>query len=191
MTRTERHRRAVAVHEAGHALFCRLVGVPVEAVTIEWSGTSHGALVYVGTPPPDSLLLILLAGEAATALADRLGWLERADQVTVGQEEEPGVRVTSDAENIRTALEQLYPDDRDAQERALLTARVRVDAAVERHWDEIVLVASALLETATLSGGDIRRIVETEVQHAGPSAHNPDLRVDQTRLRSTEIESSW
>ena len=143
---------------------CRLVDVRVDTVTIEWSGTSHGALVYVGTPPPDSLLLILVAGEAATARADALGWLEPASDLEGSvREDESGIRVTSDAENIETVLEQLHPDDRHAQDGALRAAREHVDRAVVRHWAEIVVVASALLSATTLSGDEICRIVATDL----------------------------
>jgi hypothetical protein len=113
------------MHEAGHALVCWLVDVAVVTVTIQWSGTSHGALVHEGSPPPESLLLILLAGDAAVARAGRLGLLEEAaeqkprDHAGVEAEDERrGVGVTSDAENIEAVLEQLYPGDPSAQERA-------------------------------------------------------------------------
>jgi len=164
MNRDERHRRGVAVHEAGHALMCRLLDIDVETVTIEWSGTSHGALIYSGTPPPESLLVILLAGETAVARADESGWFEQAtDMAYSGPGDAPGaLRVTSDAENIKAVLEQLAPGDPEAQERVLMTARERVDAEVTLHWELIALVANALLRKTTLSGRDVRRIIERE-----------------------------
>lgn len=152
------------MHEAGHALICGLLEIDVETVTIEWSGTSHGALIYAGTPPPESLLLILLAGEAAVAHAHRIGWFDdRAEDGPAMQKDEPeGVRVTSDRENIEGVLEQLCPGDRKAQRRVLMDARERVDAAVELHWGRIALVATALLRKTALSGREVRRIVELE-----------------------------
>lgn len=164
----ERHLRGLAVHEAGHALVCWLVDVAVVTVTIQWSGTSHGALVHEGSPPPESLLLILLAGDAAVARAGRLGWLDEAAEQTPrdhaaleAEDERRGVRVTSDAENIEAVLEQLYPGDPGAQERTLEEAREWVDEAVEQHWLEILLVSNALLRGTTLSGDEVRLIIET------------------------------
>ncbi len=150
------------MHEAGHAVACRLVDVPVETVTIEWSGTTHGALVHAGKPPTESLLLILLAGEAAVAHAHRVGWFEdgAADEPAGAADEPEHVRVTSDAENIESVLRQLCPGDREAQRRALDAARERADAAVALHWDDVALVADALWRETTLSGRDIRRILE-------------------------------
>jgi hypothetical protein len=155
------------VHEAGHALVCQLLDVPVETVTIEWSGTSHGALVYAGTPPPESLLLILLAGEAATTRAERVGWLEQPVDEDDPAQEDDDVRVTSDAQNIQMALDQLYPNDPDAHDRALHAARDRVDVVLEELWAQIVLVAGALLDATTLSGDEIHRITATELEQAG------------------------
>jgi hypothetical protein len=151
------------VHEAGHALVCRLLDVPVETVTIEWSGTSHGALVYAGTPPPESLLLILLAGEAATTRAERVGWLEQLVDEGDPAQEDDDIRVTSDAHNIEMVLEQLYPDDRAAHGRALNAARDQVDVAVEQLWAQIVLVAGALLDATTMSGDEIRQVIASEL----------------------------
>jgi hypothetical protein len=164
-TRGDRHRRGVAAHEAGHALVCWLVDVTVETVTIRWSGTSHGALVHSGSPSPDSLLRILLAGEAAVARASRHGWFEEAALVEQRLAENPQPKdagVTSDAESIEAVLEQLHPGDPDAQERALLETREWVEAAVEQHWSQIHLIADALLRETTLSGEEVRRIIETK-----------------------------
>jgi hypothetical protein len=182
----ERRLRGLALHEAGHALVCWLVDVAVVTVTIQWSGTSHGALVHKGSPPPESLLLILLAGDAAVARAGRLGWLDEAAEQTLwdgsiaarenpalfeqrvqehatleAEDERRGVRVTSDAERLEAVLEQLYPGDPGAQERAILEAREWVDVAVERHWSQIHLVSNALLRETTLGGDEVRQIIET------------------------------
>jgi hypothetical protein len=164
----ERHLRGLAVHEAGHALVCWLVDVAVATVTIQWSGTSHGALVHKGSPPPESLVLILLAGDAAVARAGRLGWLDEAAEQTPrehaaleAEDERRGVRVTSDAESLEAVLEQLYPGDPAAQGRKILEAREWVDAAVEQHWFQIHLVSNALLRETTLSGDEVRQIIET------------------------------
>ncbi len=163
MTGGERNRRGVAVHEAGHAVVCRLVDVPVETVTTEWSGTTHGALVYAGTPPPESLLLILLAGEAAVAHAHRVGWFEDAgnDDAPKDEHEPDRARVTTDAENIYAVLEQLCPGDRQAQERALREARERVDTEVAQHWDDVALVADALWRETTLSGASVEAVLSS------------------------------
>jgi hypothetical protein len=143
-----------------------LAGVRVDTVTVRWSGTSHGALVYAGAPPPESLLLVLLAGDAAVARANRSGWFDEAGED--GAEEadvEPGdIPVTSDAENVQAVLERLHPADQAAQQRTLAAARGRVDADVERHWTSIRLVAQALLRSTTLTGDDVQRIVETADQ---------------------------
>jgi len=162
MSRGERHRRAVAVHEAGHAIACLLLDVPVESITIAWSGTSHGALVYAGSPPPETLLFILLAGDVAAVRADETGWLEEAHgDSSPAPPESADVKVTSDAEKIEVLLEALHPGDTSAQDRLLGASRERVSLAVEQHWAAITRVAAALLQKTSLNGCDVRRIVET------------------------------
>lgn len=152
--------RHTAHHEAGHAVlqFCLNLGVKQVTIVPDYEDGSAGASWHEGEFPTDedAEQLRMYAEEAfflRHAIADYAGgeagrragdadWRVGAES-DYREAREMVERITHDAESIRHL-------DALAQRRAVVL--------VEHYWPEIEAVATALLESKTLTGEDVGRI---------------------------------
>jgi ATP-dependent Zn protease len=162
-------RRSIAYHEAGHAVVAHRLGVEVEHVTIVPDHTSRGHFVHadlfcargLGSDRAnlERAIAIYLAGPLAQA---RL--LRRLDRRRGGRQDydcASGLaRYLAGAAGEREFLRY--------QER-------RTHALVEHYWNEIELVAQALIKRDQLSGPEVKDIIEA------PRRLKQEDRADQQR----------
>jgi cell division protease FtsH len=192
---TEKEKRILAYHEAGHALMSHLVGdpMPVQKVTIVSRGTALG--YTLNTPQEDrylhtkeelvDLMKVMLAGRAAEQIVfgavtngaandlERVTELARRMVFEFGMGEEVSSR-TMRADNY--ALSEHTKRVRD-EEQARLTDLAFREALrlLEKHRASLDRVAGALLEKETLQRADLERLfagVEAE-SNAAESVGTP------------------
>jgi cell division protease FtsH len=176
---TEKEKRILAYHEAGHALMSHLVGdpQPVQKVTIVSRGAALG--YTLNTPQEDrylhtkdeflDLMKVMLAGRAAEHCVfgavtngaandlERVTDLARRMVFEFGMSEEVASR-TMRADNY--ALSEHTKRVRD-EEQARLTDRAYQDAIrlLDKHRASLDRVAAALLEKETLHRADLERLL--------------------------------
>ena len=176
---TEKEKRILAYHEAGHALMSHLVGdpQPVQKVTIVSRGRALG--YTLNTPQEDrylhtkeeflDLMKVMLAGRGAEQIVfgavtngaandlERVTELARAMIFEFGMGEEVASR-TMRADNY--ALSEHTKRVRD-QEQARLTDHAYQEALrlLTKHRSSLDLVASALLEKETLLRSELARLL--------------------------------
>ncbi len=176
---TEKEKRILAYHEAGHALMSHLVGdpQPVQKVTIVSRGAALG--YTLNTPQEDrylhtkdeflDLMKVMLAGRAAEHCVfgavtngaandlERVTDLARRMVFEFGMSEEVASR-TMRADNY--ALSEHTKRVRD-EEQARLTDRAYQDAIrlLGKHRASLDRVAAALLEKETLHRADLERLL--------------------------------
>jgi hypothetical protein len=147
--RNWRDPRTLAVHEAGHGVLYWLSGgaiagiaiAPVSGTTLQESSPPTGRSWAV---PPADALRTLMAGEAATFLADRRAPARSGDRAPAAAL----ARHLTGGDDVEAAL---------LLDQAWIAARERL--AEERAWRLVQRVAGALLERSRLDGDDFRRLV--------------------------------
>ena len=163
-------RRSIAYHEAGHAVVAHRLGVEVEHVTIVPDHTSRGHITHgdlfcthgrgSDRANLERAIAICLAGPLAQA------WLLRRYS-----ERRCGGRQDYDC---ASGLARYLAGS--AGEREFLRCQERrTHALVEQYWNEIELVARALLERDQLSGAEVKHIIEE------PERLKQEDRADQQR----------
>lgn len=146
MIDTKRHR--IAVHEAGHAVACMALHVPIDAVTICGEATIHGQVRSSVTTAGTSFAIIALAAsEAERALLDEV------------------LQMASDADLV-SAVRRLCLDRVSWVDMVPMLAKLRCEAAliVAKHGDSIASLAEALMERETLSGVEAFGFVSVELR---------------------------
>jgi len=187
---SEKEKRILAFHEAGHALMSHLVGdpQPVQKVTIVSRG--HALGYTLNTPQEDrylqtkeelfDLLKVLLAGRAAEQVVfgritnGAANDLERATELARSMVFEYGM---GDAVNSRTvradnyALSEHTKELRDA-EQAGLTDRAYHDAIrlLGEHREALDLLASGLLDKETLVRAELQELLAGVVPDSDSSS---------------------
>jgi hypothetical protein len=136
---------ASAYHEAGHAVVARILGTPVQRVTI--NGRT-GTLVRHGTVAA-TRALITFSGPLAEA---RHCGLTADDEARLWPDQWRG-----DLKNL------LKHDGIDGM---LAPLRQQAELLVARHWTSIERVASALLARGEVSGGEVDMLLDTPEFHA-------------------------
>jgi cell division protease FtsH len=186
---TEKERRVLAYHEAGHAVLSHLTGdlLPVHKVTIVSRGQALG---YTLNPPSEErylhtteefvdLLKIYLAGRAAEQIVfgrvtnGAANDLERATDVARAMVFEFGMSNASASRTMRAdnyALSEETKRLRD-QEQARLTDEAYADAIrlLQKHRPVLDRIAKALLEKETLQKDELDELlagVEPELRSA-------------------------
>lgn len=133
--------RAVAYHEAGHAVIALLHGLAISAATIVPAGSTAGCVRQVqrfGSVDSTDLMVMLLAGAAAERkLTGKPATLDADDR--------------DSARTLASVIVKAEPDSA-AVEKHLAMYDVLADAGISQHWDWITRVASALQRKQTLDG---------------------------------------
>lgn len=136
---------AVAVHESGHAIVARALGIDV------MSTSAIGALTrtrWRGGTAALAIPMIDLAGPAAEhAYLRRTVW-------------------RADLENARRRVLQIVALRHGVEDADELVARLAAQAAalIEQNWSKIEIVAAALSEDQTLSGADIDALLKCALE---------------------------
>lgn len=188
MVLSEEERRLTAYHEAGHAIvqFFTRGSDPLEKLTIVPRGDSLGLAVseaedrhFMTSKGMHNRLAQIYGGRAAEELifgADEVttgaaGDIEQVTQITLAMIETYGMStayglIKLDDISAETA------DIRDQEIRRITTdAEKKAKQTLSEHIDHLHLLAEALLEHETLSGGQIREILERPAERTGkPSA---------------------
>jgi hypothetical protein len=141
MPRPRRHpgRKALAYHEAGHAVVGYALGLTIECVTIIPNETSLGHCRYrdweewTTACDPDSLLSLLLAGAVAEEIATGRPSVGSDDQKAYGFAR--GRSVADSQAEARVAV-----------------ARRRTARFLEEHWPAVRAVAASLRKFRELEG---------------------------------------
>jgi len=157
-------RRAIAYHEAGHAVVMEAVGVRVRRATIVPSKYESGSVCpHEGESDPASQVLIDLVGVLAERrAAGRRPRLTFPSATAVsyfhvkGDLIEYGAAV--DGLNAWEAAAVIAPSHRE-RTAYLRWQWERAAAMVERRWVEVEAVAAALLKRKTLYGSEVRRVI--------------------------------
>jgi cell division protease FtsH len=189
-TMTEKEKRVIAYHEAGHALVSHLVGEPqpVQKVTIVARGQALGYTLH--TPQEERYLhtkeelidrmKVLLGGRAAESISfggvtngasndlERVTVIARAMIFEYGMGEEVSSR-TLRADNY--ALSEQTKQLRDA-EQARLTDQAFEDTLrlVSKHRAALDRIANALLEKETIDREELEQLLEG----VEPDSHSSD-----------------
>jgi cell division protease FtsH len=186
---TEKERRVLAYHEAGHAVLSHLTGdlLPVHKVTIVSRGQALGYTLNLPTEERylhtaeefEDLLKIYLAGRAAEQIVfgrvtnGAANDLERATEVARAMVFEYGMSKASASRTMRAdnyALSEETKKLRD-QEQARLTDEAYADAIrlLQKHRPALDRIAKALLEKETLQKDELDELllgVEPELRSA-------------------------
>jgi cell division protease FtsH len=186
---SEKERRILAYHEAGHAVLSHLTGdlLPVHKVTIVSRGQALGYTLNLPTEERylhtaeefEDLLKIYLAGRAAEQIVfgrvtnGAANDLERATEVARAMVFEYGMSRASASRTMRAdnyALSEETKKLRD-QEQARLTDEAYADAIrlLQKHRPALDRIAKALLEKETLQKDELDELlvgVEPELRSA-------------------------
>jgi hypothetical protein len=158
-------RKRTAIHEAGHATLHVVLSLGCKQVTIESVGNAGGWATHGGEFPEgdeaEKLRLCaegefwlrhavaLYAGAEAVRRAGYKNWRDGAgSDDSVGSD----IYVATDCINKIT-------DDADSINLLYRLAKKRAAILVDYYWPEIEKLASALLDTPTLSGDKVNKIV--------------------------------
>lgn len=153
--------RHTAHHEAGHAVlqFCLKLGVEQATIVPDYEEGTGGASWHGGEFPTD------VDAEQLRMFAEEAFFLRHAIANYAGAEacRRAGYtdwRLGADSD-YRNAMDMVNRITHDAESIRHLDAiaRRRAVVLVEYYWPEIEAVATALLESKTLTGEDVSRIV--------------------------------
>src|SRR3954452_16893539 len=175
---TDKEKRVIAYHEAGHALVARLMSEDIHKVTIVPRGRALGFMMSL--PEEDRYVLskdeledwlkVILAGRAAEQVVfgritnGAANDLDRATQIARAMVFEWGMGASVPHLQVRAddyALSEETKRLRDAEQRAITDAAYR-DALglVERYRPYLDKLAQGLLAHETLEGAEIDRLLE-------------------------------
>lgn len=155
---------ATAHHEAGHAVAAWHLGIAVRMVMV----TGDRSLGYLGrmvhAPISTQLAEALEAGAVSPAQRQRVEGLvmmmlagELAERRHRGRANHLGA--SEDRAHARSLLT-LITADPDEESAYLSWLFIRARNLVEAHWPQITAVAAALLEQGTLTGRELRALLE-------------------------------
>jgi hypothetical protein len=153
--------RLTAYHEAGHALMAHLCGQQITEVEIVGDADHAGSVRSLSFPadPHDEeeaggehdaierRLKCVLAGTVAEAIVSgRRGWDETCEDLDIAVR--LAMSLVDDCEDVVPFLDDLGSQIQDD---------------LRAHWDTIEVLVAELLQRKSLTGGDVRRIIEGEV----------------------------
>ena len=153
--------RLTAYHEAGHALMAHLCGQQITEVEIVGDDDHAGSVQSLSFPvdPHDEeeagrerdaverRLKCVLAGTVAEAIVTgRSGWDESCEDLDIAVR--LAMPLVDDCEDVVPFLEDLGS---------------QIEDDLRAHWDTIEVLVMELLQRKSLTGGDVRRIIEGEV----------------------------
>jgi hypothetical protein len=174
------NRRAVAHHEAGHALLMTLAGYRLRYVTARARG-AEGRTVY----PRRSVTREQKAREAAAGPIAEAELLARLDPVTPWGEHLDAVLADRGRHDELLCAELVR--DPDCEELAALASLVR------RHWPGVQRLAAELVRSGTVDGRTAAALLlDIEPQHvAHVRAQLAQLQLQAERLAVTETSTPW
>ena len=158
--RTAKDVEATAIHEAGHAVASVVLGLGLQAVTINppEEKRSDGKItcgltvsIPLSSVPLDKRFILSACG----MLAEMKDKTKTATFIWFPGIKEILGRADDDLDEMETLATQLKGDKPDPNE--IFQAACRL---VEDNWDAIVVVFYRLLQFTTLSGEDVRAIVD-------------------------------
>ena len=176
---SDRERRLIACHEAGHALMSRLLLPENRLARVSILPSGRGAAGYNLTVPQERVLLgrrelegqicVLLAGRAAEAAAfgqdgvtaGAANDLARATELAAAMTMELGM-AGDPAVSLRVLVGQCGgADDAQARCRALLDRLYETTCAlIEAHRDALDALTAALLDAEALNGADAEAVLD-------------------------------
>lgn len=130
--------RSVSIHEAGHIVTARALGVPCNEAAIISDADGYSTS---GAAAPEQKLMVCLGGPLAEMRA--------CGAVTDSA-------VGGDLKMIATYARRCGVNDRHIE-----ALRHKVRTLLFQHWDKVEAVAAALAKHGTLSGADIDFLVRT------------------------------
>lgn len=151
--------RLTAYHEAGHALMAHLCGQQITEVEIVGDADHAGSVQSLSFPadPNDegktgaeheaieNRLKCVLAGTVAEAIVTgRNGWDEACGDLDIAVR--LAMPLVDDCEDVVPFLEELGS---------------QIEDDLRAHWDTIEVLVLELLQRKSLTGGDVRRIIES------------------------------
>jgi hypothetical protein len=148
--------KARAFHEAAHAVIAMVLGIPMEYTTIEYTTDEderkiHGHTKYKDVSKEEEVVSFLnriIAAFAPIYTVDRLG------------EEMAALGCISDVDKVKASLAKLSDKDRDE---IMQVSDNEAKKEVGRNWSVIEAVAAELLAKMTLTGDQVREIINTKV----------------------------
>ncbi|MFN2628109.1 MAG: ATP-dependent zinc metalloprotease FtsH [Gaiellaceae bacterium] len=187
---TEKERRILAYHEAGHALLSHMMGdlSPVQKVTIVSRGQALGYTLHLPTEDRYmqtkeeliDLMKIALAGRAAEQVVfgrvtnGAASDLEKATQIARSMVFEWGMSDTVSSRTMRADNYSLSEETKRLRdnEQALLTDGSYTEAVrlIEKHRQALDRVAHALLEKETLDRDELLSLVADVEAESGAAA---------------------
>lgn len=150
-----------AYHEAGHALASQLYGQVLTRVEIlgdtEHSGTTEtlrfpvdpdeGGTSRASIEATENQLRCVLAGTVAEMMvSEREGWDERSEDLDVAVR--LAMKLVDDCEDVLPLLEDIRAD---------------LETVLRESWGAIESLAGELVERKSLSGAEVRQILESHV----------------------------
>ncbi len=157
MTRERRRPTSTAYHEAGHAVACWALAIPISFATIV-SGPDYAGLVkHARGHDPDRVMVVAFAGPAAQRRSHPRSDLKHD--------------ATADHAFVSVAAEVVFAALHDRQH-GIRRADREARAIVDRHWFAVDQVARELMRRGGLSGFaivDLIREAEEEWTYAQPS----------------------
>ena len=182
--RHDPRRYALALHEAGHVVVGRSLGLEVRSVTIQAEGRADGWAEFVVDRAPDrdrldNQVVAILAGRAAdivlgdgpnagsiSDLAKATEWVTAAHatfglrgQLTVRGRPGDDTRLLAADRTLAAAVE---ADLHRLQDEAIMLVR--------QHTREIIALATALVERRVLVQGEIDTVMKDAAINASPAA---------------------
>ena len=153
--------RLTAYHEAGHALASELYGQVLTRVEIlgdcEHSGTTEarrfpvdpdeGGTSRAGVEAIENRLRCVLAGTVAEMMVSkREGWDESSEELEVAVR--LAMKLVDDCEDVLPLLEDLRAD---------------LEKVLREHWKAVESLAEELVRRKSLSGAEVRQILESNI----------------------------
>ncbi len=150
-----------AYHDAGHAVvahFCRYAPA-IRKVTIIPANEAHGQVA----PVHESIFNPEIDADLRT-IVDRITVLLAGNESIKKLTGRYDSRGAFDDDDVAINLA-MSPTGSGEEATAMLRwLRVRAQGLVRRHWACVRAVATELLERSTLSGRDVRQVIEQEIQ---------------------------
>ncbi len=183
-TRSPRELSLIALHEAGHAVVARSLGIEVRSVTIQARGNADGwaELVIDRAPDRDRLdnqIVAILAGRAADIVlgdgpnAGAVSDLEKATEWVAAAHVAFGLRGRLTHRGGAIDAVRLLATDRalaTVVEADLHRLQDEAVSLVQRHKREIVTLAEALVERRILDASEIDAAMKEDLRDTGPDA---------------------
>jgi hypothetical protein len=159
-----KERQGTAIHEAGHAVIARALGIKVTSISMHNDGVSAArvkSMIPQWRPGLEAELKLTMAGAAAQG---RLS-TEDVHMSTVPELESDYERIIVLAANMAAVDAGLEWDDMAKLDVADLNAFIRrfsdeTEALVEQHWPAIVRVAKALMVQNWVTGAELDRLMD-------------------------------